>query len=534
MALYFDKVELLSYQHTPIILGAGLRFRINKKLTIKGFLIEKTSNEPAQALFEKENNIIRLATDYDDILLEGISFGQGKISNIDFEGGVMARSEKYTYEIECYEDGNLFNATDGVYTGLAWASARQIETIDETFEYSDSEDGDKTYTHNFSVRYREYTSEAQGIALAKAIASNFFNSTSGLGSYLNSYVDLGGKKRFYTETYNIIDCSCSIQETIIVPKVSAGNYSYGLSYQMDQDADGFVNITETVDIKGLTKPPMAGAEEGYLALKAAAYTRSNVVYAAYNFSNSTLFNQPISKSQAKNPFLGTISFSTTFTNNPKYQNFAIWERTLELSLNQDNYYTVSENGSIQGIGRPTLDKYINALNFYNTNVKSPSVDNRLDDLYDTTGRTYTLYLISHQFSKNEIDGVIQYSVTKTDDDRFSTGNIKKTETEISISNPVHLIQKYEVFNFKEIIQGQQTSTLGQQNISISMNGKRGTELDEYLINAKAIASANSPATSDKYIESVNYSLSPQQNTFSFDITFIFVGTHKALADLTIT
>lgn len=537
MALYFDKVKLLSYTHSPVLLGAGLRFRIDKKLTIRGYLIDKTSNEPAQALINKEELILRFATDYDTIILEGISFGSGRITNINFEGGVLARDEEYTYEIECYEEGDLFNATSGVYSGLTWASARQIESIDENFEYSENEDGDKSYNHNFSVKYREYTTDAQGINLAKAIAANFFNSTSGLGAYLNNYTNLSGKQRLYTETYNTVDCSASFQEIINIPKLFVGNYSYGLSYDIELDSEGFVNITETVDIQGLTKPPLAGAEEGYLALKDAAYTRSNSVYTAYNFSTSTLYNSPISKSQTKNQFVGTISFSHTYTNNPRYQDFAIWEKTIEISLDRENYYTVTENGSVRGFGRPTLDKYLNAINFYNNVVKGPQVDSRIDALYATTGRVYDLYLINQQFSKNEIEGQITYSYSFTDDDRLSDDDFKKREIDINISNPVHLIQNYSIFNHKEIIQSQRNSSLASHNITINLYGKRGVPFSTYLTEAKNLVvdySLPLIPTLDMFIDNVSYNPDPINNRMTFSLSYTYVGGNKAFTDISVT
>lgn len=530
--LYFEKPQILSYTHSPVFLDAGLRYRIDKKLTVKGVIIRKV-DDAVQQIITAENLILSGANDYEDIYLAGQFFGKGRILNINFNGGTLIPREEYTYDIECYEDGNLFNALNGVYQGLAWPNARKIESIDESFDYSESEAGDKTYNHSFSVKYREAVTRDDAISMAKIIASEFFSATSGLGSFLNSYSGLSGKKRFYTETYDLVNTTVSIEETLTIPANLAGNYSYGLSYNIDLNEDGFVNVTENIEIQGLTKPPYAGAEEGFLALKTGAYSRCNTVYTAYGFSNVSLYDTPISIDTKINKFKGEIIASATFTNNPKYQNFAIWERTTELTLNEANYYIVSERGSIRGMGRPNINKYINALNFYNDNVKSPHVDDRLQTLYSGTGRTHTLYLQTSSFSKNEFQGIISYEVSKTDDDRLSTNDIRSVSTEITLKNPVHMIEKYDILNYKQIAQTQKQSTLGQKNISIQLQGKRGIPIQTYIDKAKLICQSEEPVE-EHYISNVQYSFSPNLNNFNFNLDFIFVGDYKQLEDIELT
>lgn len=527
--LYFEKPQLLSYSHTPVFLEAGLRYRIDKKLTVKGVIIRKV-NDAVQQIISAEQLILNGANDYDDIYLAGQYFGKGRITNISFQGGTLIPEEEYTYDIECYEDGNLFNALNGVYQGLTWPSARKIESIDESFDYSEAENGDKTYNHSFSIKYRETTDRNTAISMAKVIASEFFSATTGLGAFLNSYTGLSTKKKFYTETYDVINTTVSIEETLTIPKDLTGNYSYGLSYNIDLNEDGFVNVTENIDIQGLTKPPYAGAEEGFNALKGGSYSRCSTIHSAYGFSDITLYAEAIAIDAKINKFKGEINLSTTFTNNPRYQSHAIWERTLELNLNESNYYVVSERGSVRGFGRPNINKYNNALDFYNTNVKSPAVDGRLQTLYATTGRVFTLYLQSSSFSKNEFQGTITYEVSKTDDDRLSTTDIRSTSTEITIRNPVHLTEKYDILNFKEIVQTQKQSTLGQKNISIQLQGKRGTPISTYISAAKLICSNNEPVE-EHYISNVQYSFSPNQNNFNFNLDFVFVGNYKEIEDI---
>ena len=535
--LAFENVRLLTYTHTPVFLDAGLRYRIEKQLSLEGTLLDRTTQTGVSKIIQKENNIISGANDYDSVYLNGVFFGSGIVSNIRFNGGTMVRRDDYTYDITCYEDGNLFNALSGVYSGLSWDGARLIESLSESFDFEEDKAGNKNYNHSVAIKYSNYASVASGINLSKVAASNFFNSTAGLGAFLGNYTSVGNIKKLYTENYNLIDCNCSFSETVSIPAIRDGNYSYQLSYSVEQDQEGFVNVTEDLSIQGVIAPKYAGAVQGYNSLRGASYTRANAVYAAYNFSNTALFTQPISQSTTQDKFRGSIELSNVYSNNPKYLNSAIWEYTTEISRDEENYYTVSEQGSIRGFGRPTVEKYQNALAFYNTYVKGPSandVDDRLAALYATTSRALPLTLIGQTSSKNESDGTIEYSYTKTDNSQYTTGNFKKREIDVTTVNPVHWKTVFPIFNYKEIVQTQQQTTLGERSISIHLKGQRGLAIDTYMTEAKTLAATYIPAEVDTFLSSAQYSFTPNLNDFTLQVDYTFPpAAPKLITDLTI-
>ncbi len=532
MALVFTNVKLLQYSHTPVLFEAGLRYRIEKKFTITGHLSHNAYAGSAP-MFALEQQILLGATDYEDIILNGISFGSGKIDNISFAGGTMAHAEDYTYSITCYEDGDLFNATSGVYQGLTFASAKDIEELTETFDFEESDTGEKTYNHAISVRYTNYSSVAAGIALAKALAAVFFNATSGLGAFLNSYANIGAAKKVYTENYNLVNCSASFTETAVIPPNNAGVYAYSLSYSLQLDEEGFVGITETCQIRGLSSPKFAGAAVGLTALTPGSFTRSQDVYANYGFSSATLFSQPVNRNVTLDKFTGTITLVTEYSNNPKYQTNAIWEYTIEIVQDQDGYYTITESGTITGYGQPLLSKFQSANDFYSTTV-NPNAIVRATALYTSvSGRTLGLIQIKSSVTQNVNAGTIGYSIAHTDNNLYSAGAIKKIVATISLQNPVHLTQKYNVFNFKEVIQPQNQSTLAEIDYSVNYQGKRGTAISTYLAAAKAFVNANLPATTDRYIDSCQYSFHPQDNSFDFSLKIIYVGTHKLFTNISL-
>lgn len=530
MALVFSNVKLLQYSHSPVRLDAGLRYKIEKEFTITGRLLDETYSGPEE-LLQQQDALLGGAVDYEEIILNGISFGRGKITSINFSGGTMVRTEDYEYKITCYDEGILTNASGGVYAGTSWANPDEIEEISENFDYSENEEGDKEYSHNISVRYSVKTNEAAAITKGKALAASFLSAVSGLTAFLNTYAGLSGARRIYSEDYNTVDGSVNISETLVLPKTNAGGYSYSFEYSMNLDEAGFISVSETLSIKGLTNRPYAGARAGLTALQSGAPARVAAVFSSYDWSDVSLFSQPISKTVSTDKFAGTIQIVQNFSNNPKYRTSAIWEKTIELSKTGDNFYQISESGSVTGLGKESA-RMGNAESFFSSTVNA-GIGARIAAAYAATGRSETLIKIQQSKSRNTFAGRIDYSYQYSDDNRISSSDIRREEIEVTNSLPVHMVQKYNIFNQKELVQTQQQTTLGQVSASIKLRGKRSLALSSYVTRAKQILSGVKPATADSYLESCGYNFSPESNDFSLEATFIYVGGHKLRDDITV-
>jgi len=531
MALEFHHVKLLKYSHTPVLLDAGLRFRIEKRLSIIGRLADINNTSGVNSLNTKEQQVLTAATDYDDIVLNGVSFGVGRIDNIQFDGGVMVRDENYTYDITCYEEGDLFNATNGVYQGLSWTNAKNIETLSESLSYQEDKDGTQNYSHSVEIKFTNYSSATAGINSAKTLASIFFNAKSGLGAFLGDFTGISSAKKLHSESYNLIDCSCSFTETCSIPKERYGNYSKSFNYSVSKETNGFVTVTEQCSIKGLTTPPYAGAQEGLNSLLPGAFARCSDIYDVYDFSDAPLFESPVSRAISINKFTGEISIESVYSNDPKYHLLATWEYTLECSRDEQNYYTITESGRVNGHGRPLVEKMGNAVSFFNATV-APDILARVTDLYSAaSGRSLSLFLTSQSDSRDEYGGSINYSRSYTDSNLYSSGDIRKTEVSIVHSKPTHLVQNYNIFNHKEIVQSQKQSTMGEIQYDIKLRGKRGTSITTYLSAAQSIVNGALPAYDDRYVESVQYNLSPRENAFDFSLTLRYAGVHKSRNDI---
>ena len=533
MAYNFDLVEILQYDHAPLRFGNDFRYAIEKQLSINGVLANYTNGAGISGIINKQELLLRSANDYDDIILNGVSFGSGKITSIKFEDNNLIRDNRYSFEITCLESGNLFNAVSGYYSGINWDSnTKLIDAFDESLSYSKDADGVQNYSHNIQVRYNRQFPALTGINLGKIFAQNLFNSSGGLFPFLGQYNNLNQYKRLYAETYNLIDRGCGFSAAAKILPNATGGYSYSLNYNLTLGEDGYCNIDETCDIQGVFAPRAAWSETGYNTLITGAFNRVNQVYSGYAFSALSLFSQPLEKSVATNKYEGKKTFSHRYSNNPRYQSGAIWEYQDEVQKDSAGYVTVTEQGSIKGYGRPSKDKYNSAYNFYNL-VAAPGIDGRLSGLY-VGFELYpkTLQTIKESFVRNEIAGEISYSREKTDNNLYiDVSGIKKSEVDVSISYPVHLFQNFSVFNQRELEQSQYTCTQGNVSISVKLRGKRTSVVQNYLDFCRPIITQYATFGTDTYLEGLSYDTAPLSNSFNMNANYKFISGYKLSTDL---
>ena len=146
-----------------------------------------------------------------------------------------------------------------------------------------------------------------------------------------------------------------------------------------------------------------------------------------------------------------------------------------------------------------------------------------------------LTIIKQSLSRDESQGIIQYSKEATDNNQYiDASGIKKYEIDVTIAPPVHLVQNFNIFNQKEIIQTQRTNTQGQINISIRLRGKRTSSLQQYFSFAEPRLTVWENYGADGYLEDLSYTVDPQNTSFSMDAQYRYLGDYKTLQDTRIT
>lgn len=532
--LNFQNAEILSYSHKPQFLGDNLRYKITKDITINGYILNLPNLSGVSGVLSGVNTFLNGSTDYDAIFVNNVNFGQGKILDISFDNNPTndVKYKKYKATFTVYDSGNLFNVLSGYYSGLNWNYAQVLDNFSENFSYALNDNGSSSYDQNISLRFNSGqagTLPDTPIGMAKTFASGFFaacNLTGFLGiNYNNNF------KKFYTETYNLIDNSVSFKEHVDFLSLSGG-YSTLYTHQLEIDENGIINVTENSQIKGLYDPLIQSALSGLAAEFPQSYSRCLEVYSGYGPQSSYIINSnPINKNVVINKFEGTVNYNVTYSDNPKYQNLYVWDYTTTIDRNEDRVYTIVENGKIVGLGRRNLDKYPNAISGYS--IVKTGISTRASGAY-LAANPYPLSLneISSSEGRAPFEGTIGYSTTYTDDiTLFPISGIKKYEFLITDKTPVQATNKFNIINFKEIIQPLNQSTLGQRDFNIKMYGARGTPLSTYLNYISGAIQPYKNLGNDFFLASCQYQFAPLENTLSMNLSYSYDGIYKQFSDI---
>lgn len=536
MAYNFDKVTLLTYDHTPTFFDAGIRYRVLKQFTIEGIFTNLTGTIGVSGTTEKYQDFLKNADDYQDIVLNGIAFGRGKVTSLANTEGSHVRLQPHTVSIECFETGNLFNVQSQYYSGIDYTNYDLIDTFSENFSYNLNEDGTQTYTHNLSIRLNS-GENVNPIQDAKNIASNLL-ANANLTGFIADWESGKAKRKFYTETYNEINSTVSIDETVNILPNDSGIYSHNFTHSLSTDENGITTATEAGQIQGGIEFIELAALSGWYEQEPLIYSRVNDTYTQYVVG--TLNARPITAGKTQNEREGLIDYTYTFSDNPNFQNLYSHIYNISLSKDIQNVSIVTEQGMVEGFGRILDNKYTNAISGYENDVK-PSILPRISGYYiENTDPNYNLYLTSQNEERDQINGIISYGFDYTDNSTYvNESGIKVSTIDVQTAYPVHLIGKFNVPNVKELVQESNQSTVGTRNVNINLLGARNLELHEYIEYAKGIIKLNgynniTGGNSEGYMQNVNYSWTPNTNNFTFDILFNFHGFYKTFSNLKMT
>lgn len=535
MALDFTNASVLGYNHRFDFLGEIFNYRITKELTIRGTLSNFNNQSGVTGIWSNIESQVAGAYDYSQILINNINFGSGRITNITFDPSNDVQLKNATYNVECYDSGSLFNLTGSQYNGIEINNFKLIDNLDEEFSYSQNSPTSNVYTHSVNIRLNSGAG-LDPITLSKNIAANLFN-ISNITGFIGVYT--GNRRNLYKESYNAISNECSFSQTSEVGATS-GNYSISYTNQLNTDQQGITTSSEAGEIKGGTFPFSGSAYQGFLSEQANIFDRCSGMYVAFGPGGAyPISSQPIQKAVDYNHFEGIINYNYVYSNSPELQNLALWSYSHSLDKNSDNIITVSEEGTVNGVGRSRQDKFTNANSWFNT--ISGTVSGRIVGFYNTaTTLTNTLYQVRQGIGKDEINGNINYNSLYTDDPMLArSGDLRRVEINYTDTLPVNLVNKFIIANQKELVQNVSgVPTIASRNLTINMIGSRSWNINDFATRGIAIAAGYIPPSGDGvntfcdvWLDSLDYSWSSGSNNASLNATWLSASGGSSFNDL---
>lgn len=385
MSFNFPNASVISYSKNSKYLGELFNYANVKNLTVQGNILDFDNTSGVVSNFLKMSGIIASGSEngdngntYQEILLNNISVGSGRVTSISFDQGSedTPRRTSYNVELEIYESGDLHNLDnsspyyaglkdgDGPFTG----DLSYVDGLTESFSFNYGENGGYSFDHNVSLTFlADYTGDA--VAGAKRIVSGIFNKEPSFGILDNEYsgyyysLKNSGEKNF-SESYDLINFSFDFTKSynLLSPNVyqnSGAKYNLSTSHNVRISDDGKVTIQENGSIKALNGTVGNAITGALYEINNSSFGRVGAVYSGYLdtddnkylFSNSYpnynslsgLNSTPIGKTFDIDINSKTVNYSVSFTNDQFYDVSGSAKTNYSINESENSDLTISES-----------------------------------------------------------------------------------------------------------------------------------------------------------------------------------------------
>ncbi len=518
MALYFDKVSLLALNQEFKSLGAGFNYSNTKTFTMEGIVNDLHNVVGVSGILSGIAHITDEFYSYQTIVLNGINFGSGRVLSLNFNASNDVQLNRYTASVSTFNNGDLSNLTGPLYSSVNTSNWLLLDNFTESYNFTRKENGGYSYIHNANIQFFQGPTNINALDAAKALAQSLFVGSPALGvDFYAGFTEKVGK-RFYTETYDVVNNACAFQETFDFD-ADDGNYSFIYTDTIELQANGIVNVTENGIIKGIVSPNFSSAKEGFDAQFNGAITRCQDAITNYTYGNNayaSLKTTPISQNINYNLFIGEISYAVAFTNDPKYYNTYFWTYTTE-QAQQDGYYIASENGSIIGRADNRPDAYDNAKAGAATAIAG--IGTRI--LAFEPSLSTSFYQIGRTRSDSPFKGIVNYSAQYSAKPSLLIGTTNKVDVVVEDNASVYQYNKFGIFNVGNILQNAESSLPKTRTVNLIVYGQSSQELNTYRTIINGII--NNYKLTDGIVTNCNYSYSPNNNIMTCNAEWVAAG-----------
>lgn len=538
--------ELMSYAKTFNYWGDIFNYNSVSSYTVNGRVSGDPNLSGIYYAWSGMQTLINSGLAYQDFVINGVNFGTGKVTSLNFEEGNDLQYKKYQMSFDIFETGRLYNLTGSNYSEIP------IEIFDSNFAYFNN------FQENIQISVGENgiqeTSQSLSFEIDDPVAfKNTARNTifSGFSKYRIPRVNMftafpniitgninSGYITRYNESYDL-NGRYSFDKRSSYNANQKGTWEYFQSFDYD---GGDITVTENGVINsiffqgtGIFKN-LSGARDRWNEVSGTIFSRVSGLYFALSdttgilsgVSQCPLINFPVSKQWQENPFEGTIEYAYSYSNSPIYTSSGyIFTNSRQASVDEDGYYLITENGEYQGTSPNTATRFIQASGGYFGNTGS--VYSRISGtLLLATGLNGSGCATSGQgvltntsVTFEEFYGKISYTNSYATNPSYYTGNsnfFKYTNT-ISDNRPVHLKNNFLVPFVGEIAQSAEQSTEGGYSNAIEIFGKTGLSIDSYL--TEAFTKVVKPSGSGIFLKAMTYNFDPFNNVFraNFDYSY---------------
>jgi hypothetical protein len=520
MSLNFPNVSVLGLSQEARFFEAGFQYASFRKLSIAGTVNDLTQTFGITGVWSGEEGVlatIRNNQNYQPLVLNGVSFGSGRIDNITFEPGLDVRLKTYQASITVFDSGNLFNFTGVYYSGVQTSNFQYLQAFSENYSFDKKLNGGYDYTHNASVQFTSGVGQLNAIQAAQSLARTLFTGSNLGFAFYPGYTNKQGK-RYVSESYDLISNQCSFQETFGFNNDN-GAYSATYTNVVQRGEDGVVTASEQGEIQGIENPNYQKALSAISVEMTGSYYRCSGAASFYFPTGVILIDSPTSQGRQVDIFNNDITYTVVFDNNLNNQRTYFWDYTLEIDK-QDGISTASEQGSIAGRGEnPTLS-YQGAVSGFA--IVKPGIAGRCAALFVGPYAPATNYLETKQESYSPVRGQLGYAYRYSNDPTLiANAGVRRKEVTVEENSPVYWYNKVGIVNVAEVIQNSYQATQGSTTVDVALEGDKTVGLSSFISAAVTEINLNKPVGLEVFVGDASYAYDITQNIANVSLTWLY-------------
>ena len=502
--IYVTNATLLGYNQEILYFGSDIGFKKTIALDLACSATDISNQSGASPTAKTLFEFLNTSQDYSDLYINGTLMGAAKVTGFSVDAGDMVNEANCSVSFlihSTYDDLTLLSSST-YYKDYADALPTNTKFPQILDSFSDSVSMSRSnnaisYSRNISISANKSLNiETLGDEVRKFVKGILAFGTFSFPDFTSFDKDIkkladpaNGFKKFITETVDNVSNTYNFQESLEAGNVQT-DYSLVLTHSYSRDQAGIEAVTEDGAIIGLTSPRIDAAEAAWVKEVTLSSDRLKAFYLTARLSSDCpplnlksggdlLY---LTTSKTVNEFEGTIGYSVSANNDPRYKDGdgERWEYTITLD-NDGVYQTSNEQGTINGKGYVKYDastsddrfqdypKYQTAKTFLTDVVfasASATLNNRITRLIDATNFSVSPKLIRRTEAHSPRQGVISYSRSFSNNPKYSfndgTNLIKKLESNATLSATIPITHSFVSIapeDEREIIQKQSTESL---------------------------------------------------------------------------
>lgn len=531
MALDFPNVEVLGLNQEARFFDHGTNYSNIQKIALRGKIIDLIALQGITGIWSGSEGMINTMynnTNFQALVINGYNFGTGRILNMNFSPDLDVRTKSYTANLICFNSGNLFTFSGTFYSGIRTTNFQYLTSFSEDYNFTRKRNLGYNYSHSANIVFNSgLGANLQAIQESKLVAQTLFTG-SNLGiQFYSGFTNVPGK-RFYTESYDLINNACNFNETFDFDDYDGGGtYSAIRTNSFDLDQNGSITVSENSVIKGIIYPTYQFALQAIAAEMTGSYFRCNNLFGIYAPTGSTPFiNSPVSQGRTFDLFNNILTYNIVYSNKPNNFGPYFWDYTDDINR-ENGILTVTENGTIRGKNENRITAFGNAFAAWSGTIK-PAINTRVGLFYNGQPNTgidpaASFFLETAKESYSPYKSVVSYNYQYTNE-QFLTSTLANGVKKIYVlekdSFPRYNYNKINIFNNDEIAQPDFQATLDTKAISMRAIGEKICRMTDYFPSVINGFNLYVPVTPGTYaLQSVSYSFTPDENTFDANVVW---------------